>query len=332
MKIAMTGASGFLGGALARSYREEGHSVIALVRNTSPIDNLKKLGVELIYDDLTNENAFFKLLDNADLAFHLAALTEEFGPWQDFYKTNVLSTKNFLEAAAKHKTSRIIYVSSVAVYGNGRHHRGTDEEAPYETHVIDNYTKSKIMAEKIVFAYHQTMNLPVTVIRPGYIWGAGDRAIMPRLIKGIKQRRVGVIEGGENLMNLSHVDNVVLGIRLAVTSNTAIGQAYNITDGSKVTTRRFLEDLIAILGIDYRLTSFPYVPAYIFAYACELYAKFRRYKVKPILTRYTVRMAKYDQAFNISKAMYQIGYKPKVQYKDGMASMADYIRNLYHKL
>ncbi len=329
MRIALTGASGFLGGALARAFRNEGHAVVALVRSSSRIDELKKLEVEIITDEMTNENAFFKLLDNADLAVHAAALTEEFGPWHEFYRTNVLSTKYFFEAALEHKTPRLVYVSSVAIYGNGRHHRGTDEEAPYETHVIDNYTRSKIMADKLAFEYHQKDNLPVTVIRPGYIWGVGDRAIMPRLIDGIKQKRVALIEGGENLMNLSHVDNVVQGIRLAAESDKAVGQAYNITDGSRVTIRRFLEDLISILGIEYRLLSLPYVPAYSFAYMCELYARLRRYKVRPLLTRYTVRMAKYDQAFDISKAMFQIGYKPRVRYGDGLAAMADYIRALY---
>jgi len=330
LKIALTGASGFLGGALARAFRGEGHIVAALVRSSSRIDDLKRLNVEILTDELTNENAFFKLLDNADLAIHAAALTEEFGPWQEFYKTNVLSTKYFFEAALEHKTPRLIYVSSVAIYGNGRHHRGTDEEAPYETHIIDNYTRSKIMADKMAFEYHLKDNLPVTVIRPGYIWGVGDRAIMPRLIEGIRLNRVALIEGGANLMNLSHVENVVQGIRLAAASDKAVGQAYNITDGSRVTTRRFLEDIISLLGIKYRLPSLPYVPAYSFAYMCELYARLRRYKVRPLLTRYTVRMAKYDQAFDISKAMFQIGYKPQVQYSEGMAAMAEYIRTLYH--
>jgi nucleoside-diphosphate-sugar epimerase len=330
MRVAITGASGFLGGALAEAYRAEGDSVVALVRPTSQTTQLQQLGVEILQGDLADESSFHNLLKNADLAIHCAAHTAEFGPWEVFYKTNVLSTRNFLEAGMQQGCSRLIYISSVAVYGNGRHHRGTDEDAAYETLIVDNYTRSKIMAETIAFNYFEKHNLPLTIIRPGYIWGSGDRVAMPRLIKGIKDKRLAVVEQGNNLLNLSHIDNVVEGIRLAASNDKAIGQAYNITDGSKITTRRFLEDIISIIGIEYKLRSFPYVPAYSFAYLCEIYAKIRRYKVDPLLTRYTVRMAKYDQVFNTSKAAFQLGYKPKVSYKAGMAAQVGYIRNLYY--
>lgn len=330
MRVAITGASGFLGGALAKAYRDNGDSVVALVRQSSQITDLEQLGVEILKGDLTDENSFHNLLKNADIAIHCAAHTAEFGPWEIFFKTNVLSAKNFFEAGLQQGCSRLVYISSVAVYGNGRHHRGTDEDAAYESLIVDNYTRSKIMAETIAFKYCEKHNLPLTIIRPGYIWGAGDKVAMPRLIQGIKDKRLAVVEQGTNLLNLSHIDNVVDGIRLAASNDKAIGQAFNLTDGSKITTRRFLEDIISIIGIEYKLRSFPYVPAYSFAYLCELYAKFRRYKVDPLLTRYTVRMAKYDQVFNTSKAAFQLGYRPKVSYKSGMAAQVGYIRNLYY--
>jgi len=330
MRVAITGASGFLGGALAKAYRDDGDSVVALVRPSSQIGVLEKMGVEILKGELTDENSFHNLLKNVDLAIHCAAHTGEFGPWDVFYKTNVLSAKSFFEAGLQQGCARLIYISSVAVYGNGRHHRGTDEGSAYESLIVDNYTRSKIMAETIAFKYYEKHNLPLAIIRPGYIWGAGDRAVMPRLIQGIKDNRLAVVERGANLLNLSHVDNVVEGIRLAATSDKAVGQAFNLTDGSKITTRRFLEDIISIIGINYKIRSFPYVPAYSFAYLCELYSKIRRYKVEPLITRYTVRMAKYDQVFNISKAAFQLGYKPKVNYKAGMAAQVGYVRNLYY--
>jgi nucleoside-diphosphate-sugar epimerase len=330
MRVAITGASGFLGGALASAYRSAGDSVVALVRKSSNVASLKDIGVELQCGDLTDENSFHNLIKNADLAIHCAAHAGEFGPWELFYKANVLSVKNFLEAGLKQNCPRLVYISSVAVYGNGRHHRGTDEDAAHESQIVDNYTRSKVMAESLAFDYCDRHKLPLTIIRPGYIWGAGDRAIMPRLIEAIKKHQLAVVEQGVNLMNLAHVDNVVEGIKLAAASDKAIGQAYNITDGSKITTKRFLEDLIAMLGIEYRLRSFPYVPVYSFAYACEVYAKLRRYKVEPLITRYSVRMAKFDQVFNISKAVYQLGYRPRVCYKEGMNGQISYVRNLYY--
>jgi len=137
---------------------------------------------------------------------------------------------------------------------------------------------------------------------------------MPLLVNAIKTKRLAVVDGGVNLMNLSYIDNVVQGVMLAAASDKSIGHAYNITDGSKVTTKR----------------SFPYVPAYVAAYVCELYSRFRRYKVSPPITRYTVRVGKYDQVFDISRAMYELGYKPKVNYKQAMTGMTRYVRSLYY--
>lgn len=330
MKVAITGASGFLGGALAEAYHERGDDVVALVRETSDTSLLERLGVELVVGELNDLDAFGQLVDDVELAIHCAAMATDFGPWEQFQVINVDSVRVFLEACKINKVPRAIYISSVAVYGNGKHHRGTDEEGAYEDIIVDYYTRSKILAERIAIEYIQEHNLPLTIIRPGYIWGDGDRAIMPKIIDSVKKSRIGVVDGGENIMNLSHVENVVQGIMLAADKEEAVGRAYNITDGSKVTTKRFLEDILDIIGVDLKIRSFPYAPAYVVAYFFELYARLRRYKTYPPITRYTVRVGKYDQVFDISRAIYELGYKPRIRYKEGMAAMIGYIRRLYY--
>ena len=330
MKVAITGASGFLGGALADAYHKRGDEVVALVRHTSDTSFLQSIGATLIDGQLTEPESFDRLLDGADLAIHCAAMATDFGPWEQFQAINVDSVRLFVEGCQKHEVARAIYISSVAVYGTGQHHRGTDEEASYESIIVDNYTRSKIMAERIVFDYINKHNLPITIIRPGYIWGEGDRAIMPRMIEAIKKKLVAVVDGGFNLMNLTHVDNLVDGIMLAAEKDIAVGRVYNITDGSKVTTRRFIEDLLEIVGIEYKIRSYPYVPAYVAAYVLELYSHLRRYKFMPPITRYTVRIGKFDQMFDISRAIYELGYEPKVSYKEGIAGMIRYVRRLYY--
>jgi 2-alkyl-3-oxoalkanoate reductase len=330
MKVAITGASGFLGGALAGAYHERGDEVVALVRSTSDTSFLESIGANLIDGPLIEPESFDRLLDGVDLAIHCAAMATDFGPWEQFQAINVDSTQLFLESCLKNEIARAIYISSVAVYGNGKHHRGTDEEAPYETIIVDNYTRSKIMAERIGNEFIQQRNLPLTIIRPGYIWGEGDRAIMPKLIDAIKKNLVAVVDGGRNVMNLTHIDNLVGGIMLAGEKEIAIGRVYNITDGSKVTTRHFIEDLLEIIGVEYKIRSYPYVPAYVVAYLLEIYSRLRRYKVMPPITRYTVRVGEFDQIFDISRAIYELGYEPKISYKEGMAGMIRYVRRLYY--
>lgn len=330
MKVAITGASGFLGGALAKAYRERGDEVVALVRKSSDTAMLEDIEARLVVGELTEPESFNRLVDGADLGIHCAAMATDFGPWEKFQAINVDASRLFFDACLKSHVGRIIYISSVAVYGNGHHHRGTDEETSYESIVIDNYTRSKIMAERIAYDYIDQHKLPLVIIRPGYIWGNGDRAIMPKMIEAIKKHRVAVINDGENLMNLSHVDNVVQGVMLAAENEKAIGRVYNITDGSKVTTKRFFEDLMNILGVDMRIRSFPYVPSYMAAVLAEMYCRLTGYKNYPPITRYTVKMGKYDQVFDISRAIYELGYKPKVRYKEGMAGMIRYVRRLYY--
>lgn len=330
MKVAITGASGFLGGALAAAYVGRGDDVVALVRQTSDTSLLEQLGVELVRGELTDSDSFSNLVESADLAIHCAAIASDFGPWENFLAINVNAVNFFLEACHRQKIPRVIHISSVAVYGNGRHHRGTDEDAAYEDIIIDNYTRSKIMAERLAFQYYQEHRLPVTIVRPGYIWGDGDRAVMPKIIDGVKKGILAVVDHGQNLMNLTHVDNLVQGVVLAGQTEEAIGRAYNITDGSKVTTRKFFEDLLNIIGVEYKIKSYPYVPAYVAAYFCELYSHLRSYKIAPPITRYAVRMGKYDQVFDISRAMYELSYKPKVSYAEGMTGIVRYVRRLYY--
>ncbi len=330
MKIAITGASGFLGGGLAETYHERGDEITALVRKSSDTSTLEQLGAKLVVGELNEPESFSRLVEGADIAIHCAAMATDFGPWEQFQSINVDAARLFFEACLKSKVNRIIYISSVAVYGNGRHHRGTDEEAPYESIITDNYTKSKIMAERIAYNFIDQHSLPLVIIRPGYIWGNGDKAVMPKMISSIKKRQVAVINEGVNLMNLSHVENVIQGIMLAAESEKAIGRVYNLTDGSKVTTRRFFEDLLEMLGVDIKIKSFPYAPAYVAASLAEMYCHITGYRSYPPFTRYTVKMGKYDQVFDISRAIYELGYKPKIRYKEGMAGMIRYVRRLYY--
>ena len=124
MRVALTGATGFLGGALAAAYRDSGDNVVALVRPNSGTSMLEQLGVELIYGELTEPANFISLLDGADLGIHCAAMTVDFGPWVDFQAINIGAVKYFMEAGLAHKCSKVVHISSVAVYGNGRHGQG----------------------------------------------------------------------------------------------------------------------------------------------------------------------------------------------------------------
>src|SRR5262249_54823953 len=153
-----------------------------------------------------------RAMQGVDVVYHCAAVTRNNRPWAEHYETNVIGTKTVLEAALHAAVGRIVYVSSVVVYGLDAPADGAAivESAPYVRRIDcwAHYLRSKIEAEKVAFALCRDAGLPVTVVRPGLIYGPGS----PRAVGG-GLARFGplqlVIGGGRNALPYTHVDNVV---------------------------------------------------------------------------------------------------------------------------
>ncbi len=330
MKIAVTGAGGFLGRALTRRLLASGHDVLAVIKQKPDSDDSDNGGPNVIYLDLSEEGGCVGIFNGCDVVIHCAALRRDFGRWKDFQKSNIDITRNVMENALKEKVSRIIHISTTAVYGNERNHIGTDEGADYGERVVDHYTRSKIEGDKIVARMISEKNLPAVILRPGHIWGSGDKRILPFLVNGLKSRHLALVNKGENFLSLSYIDNVVDGVMLAIDKDGITGETFNITDGSKVTSKRFIGDIIWALGIDYKPRDGIYPLLYGVASLTEAYFRLVRRESPQPFTRYMARFLRYDAFFNISKAIFELGYKPKITYKEGITLITPYLRSLYY--
>jgi nucleoside-diphosphate-sugar epimerase len=150
------------------------------------------------------------------------------------------------------------------------------------------------------------------------------------IVDGLKNHRLWIEGGGENVLSLTFIKNAVEGIILALEIPVVASAVYNITDGIKVTSRRFIEDIIGVLGIEYRLRNISYPLLYSAAYFFEQLYMIRGIRAQPPLTRFVARVLKYHAIFDISRAISDLGYHPPIPYKDALTMSTPYIRTLYH--
>lgn len=180
MRAFVTGATGLLGSNLVETLLRGGHAVTALVRSRAKADHLIAEGVQLVEGDMEHVDGFASALQGHDLVFHAAAYFREYfqpgGHWQKLKAINIDGTIAILRAAEAHGVSRVVYTSSSGVLGKGSD-SAADEATPADDLVYKNlYFRSKLLAEQAVDAFLESSRLPVVLIRPGWMFGPGDRA------------------------------------------------------------------------------------------------------------------------------------------------------------
>jgi 2-alkyl-3-oxoalkanoate reductase len=329
MRVAVTGAGGFLGRALVKRLCESNHEPLAIVRTEDTAVQFRSLNINAVCRDLSRDEGFAQIFKDCDAIVHCAALTKDFGRWDDFKRVNIETTRNIMSAAHQAGTGRVIHISTTSVYGNERNHYGTDEDEIFGQRVVDPYSRSKIAADQIVLELIKERDFPAVVLRFGNIWGPGDQNVLPFVVDGLKKKRLMIEGGGDNVLSLTFLDNAVAAILLALEKPDTNGKIYNITDGIKITSKKFIDDIISILGIKYTLRNIPYPLLYSMAYFFEQYYMLAHRDSKPPLTRFAARILKYHAIFDISRAMSELGYHPKVNYKQALTISTPYIRSLY---
>src|SRR5260370_29471557 len=175
---------------------------------------------------------------------------------------------------------------------------------------MDGYTQTKVEAERLALSYHREHGVPVVILRPGFVYGPRDRTVLPKLIDNLKQRRVRWLGGGKGAMNTIGVCNLVQAIFLALEKPNAVGQVYNLTDGERVTKRRFIEGLVKGLGLPSPpLLSAPIWLARIVAHFMEKRARRCNSPTPPLLTQARLKFLGLNLDFSIAKAKRELGYQ-----------------------
>ncbi|MGH2952611.1 MAG: NAD-dependent epimerase/dehydratase family protein [Solirubrobacterales bacterium] len=244
MRVFVTGGTGFIGGQVARKLRERGDAVNALVRSPDKAQALGELGCELITGDLDSEAAIRAGLEGCDAAIHGAAVYEVGIPKSErrrMFETNVLGTERVLRAALEAKTPKVVYISTIAAYGNTRgqvvdetyEHPGTAftscyEETKYEAHKVAR----RLIAE----------GLPCVIVQPGGVYGPDDHSAVGKQMNDFLAGRMPLLVFPDLGFNMVHVEDAAEGILLALDKGKP-GESYNL--GGQITTMRELITTLA---------------------------------------------------------------------------------------
>ena len=322
----ITGATGFVGGHLVEACRGRGWSVRALARGSSDTSQLSRDGVTLIRGDLTDGAAVREALQGVEVVLHCAAKVGDWGPVEEYRAVNVEALRGLLDACRDQPLRRFVHFSSLGVYA-ARHHHGTDESEPLPAHHIDGYTQTKVESEQLVLSYHREHQLPVVVLRPGFIYGPRDRTLMPKLLDNLRKRKVRYIGGGKRAMNCIYVGNLVEAALLAVERPEAVGQIYNLTDGEFVSKRRFIESIVEGVGLPHpKPVSVPLWAARIMAWWMERDARKKNSPKPPRLTQGRLKLFGLNLDFSIEKAKRELGYRPHWSFDEGMRETVAYYK------
>ncbi|MEW6472158.1 MAG: NAD-dependent epimerase/dehydratase family protein [Actinomycetota bacterium] len=312
----VTGATGFVGGRLVDALLEEGHKVRALVRDPAKAPLLQRPGVELVRGDLADPAGLEEAVAGSERVFHCAALVGDWLRADDARRVNVDGTRALMAASSSVGVGRVVYLSSLSVYGLGQH-RGTDESAPLR-YSGEPYIDSKIDADRMVQVYAGRVGPEVVILRPGFVYGPGDRRFLPKLLDALTRRQFVYIGDGRKLLNISYVDDVAQGMLLAATVPAAAARTYNLTDGTETTLRDFVEFLCHQLGIPAPTRRIPPPVAWAACHGAEALARARRAQEAPRLSRGRMRFLYYNQHYSGAKAQRELGYRPRFTYREGI--------------
>jgi dihydroflavonol-4-reductase len=315
-RVLVTGASGFVGSAVAKTLTEAGFNVCALVRKTSPRGHLNGVPVEFAEGDLRDAESVRRAMAGVRHVFHVAA---DYRLWardpREISEVNVEGTRTIMSEALRANVERVVYTSSVATLTLNAEGKPVDETLPLtEAKAIGAYKRSKVAAERLVEAMIANDKLPAIIVNPSTPIGPRDVKPTPtgRIIVETATGRVpGFVDTG---LNLVHVDDVAAG-HLAALRKGQIGERY-ILGGENVAFSDMLADICAMVDRKPPRWRFPIPMVMPIAYAAEGWARVSGRE--PFVTRDGLRMARYRMFFSAAKAERELGYRAR-PYREGLA-------------
>lgn len=323
MKNLITGATGFIGSHVAENLINQGEDVTTLVRPTSNTQFLKKIGARLSVGDLNDADSLDRTAQGKDRIYHCAAIADEWISKKEAFRINVQGTRNLLEAARKARVKRFIFVSSLAVLGMKDHHK-TPPDAPYEKSG-DNYIDTKIDSEQMALEYHRNFSVPVTVIRPGFVFGPRDSKFIPRVLEKLSRGKFMFVGDGKNKINAVYIENLTRAIVLADKTESSLGKAYNVTNDSGMAVRDFIFKIADTWNLKRPSKHIPKSAAYFICNVLEAWARATRSRKPPYITKTRIKFLSLNLDFDITKTREELGYMPEVDIDEGLRRTKEWL-------
>jgi dihydroflavonol-4-reductase len=321
MRIAITGASGFIGTNLVRHFADNGHEVVALVRSREKATAIDRPGVAVAVGDVVNLDSLLPAFSQADAVIHAAALfNNPEASRSDFIRVNVEGTKNVMEAARKQGVGRVIHCSTIGV-ATGHGPPPYSEATPYSPAPGDKYEMSKCEGEKAALEFFQRRGLPVVVLRPAQVYGPGDRskAKFYRMIqKGI------VVNPGRTLKHMIYVDDLCRAFEMALLKQDIEGEVFIVAGKEPILLSELIE--IAARGLAVPSPGFrlPALPIAILFGLVE--TVLHSMHIKPPVFRRSMSFFTKSVAFHVGKAKDVLGFQSEIDIPTGVARTISWYR------
>ncbi|HVU21528.1 MAG TPA: hopanoid-associated sugar epimerase [Rhizomicrobium sp.] len=320
--VLVTGASGFVGSAVARKLAERGHRVRVLIRKTSPKTNLAGLDAEPVEGDMMDAATMRQAMRGAHYLFHVAA---DYRLWahdpEEIVRNNREGTRNVMDAALAEGVEKIVYTSSVATLKPIAGQSVGEDSRHSEQTAVGAYKRSKVVAERLVEAMITERNLPATIVSPSTPIGPRDVKPTPTgriLVEAASGRMPAYVDTG---LNLVHVDDVADGHLLALDKGK-IGERY-ILGGQDATLAQMLAVIAGLSNRKPPRINLPRGPLYPLAYAAEAFASLTGRE--PFVTVDALNMSKYHMFFSSAKAERELGYTAR-PYREAVADALGWFR------
>jgi nucleoside-diphosphate-sugar epimerase len=320
MRSLVTGAGGFLGLYIVEQLLARGDSVRTIARQRYA--SLESLGVETLRGDLGDASVAAAACAGMDIVFHAAGVAGIWGPWDHYYRSNTVATRNVVEGCLRHSVPRLVYTSSPSVTFDGSDQNGVDESVPYSRSWLCHYPHSKALAEQYVLSANGKGGLLTCSLRPHLIWGPRDQHLIPRLLERARLGKLRRVGDGQNLMDVVYVENVaeahLQAAERLVPGSPVGGSAYFISQGEPVRCWQWIDDLLELHGLSPVRKSISFRAAWALGATLESAYRVAKIHSEPRMTRFLAAQLARNHYFNIERARRDFGYAPRVSMAEGM--------------
>jgi len=321
MKIFITGASGFVGGAATRRLVEAGHDVYAMSRSSVSDEVISQLGGEPVRCDLQTVRAGH--LHDCEVVIHAAAFVAPWGEADAWEQANVGGTRQMLMAAREAGVKRFIHIGTEAALVHGQDLHQVDESYPLAFDSSYPYCWTKARAEQAVReANDPTADFATLVLRPRFIWGPGDATLLPIILEMARAGRWTWIEQGKAMTSTTYIGNLVQAIELALTAGKP-GEAYFILDEGTRSLREIISAMAAAAGVTLGDKSIPAWLAAGVGAASEWLWRSLSLKGEPPLTRHAAMVMSRECTLVGDKARTELGYVPAFSVEQGLQQLRE---------
>ena len=318
MNVALFGATGFVGGRLLDALLQRGDSVTALVRTPDAAGALRARGVDALVGELLDPETVARTCRGAELVVNTAgALGRWNTPVGEMEAVNSRAPGLVVASAF----GRVVHVGTVGV--TGPLPDGVDAAEEYPLQPATDYQLTKLKGEASAREAHYRTGVPLTIVRPSFVYGPRDMHKLP-LFRAVAKRRIALVNGGRSRLHPVYVDDLVSGILLAAELSPGDGRAYNICGPRPVTVRELIGAISTALGLPTTRLSVP--ETLLLPLACAVETACSLAGKEPPITRSKVRLLSENYAYSTERARRELGYLPAVDLEEGIARTVDYYR------